>query len=58
MVFESEPTEEAGAYKVLVRYQPGEGEVGTANRLMCAVTVDKTTGEAPDDLGNSWNVRD
>ncbi|HIR93843.1 MAG TPA: tetratricopeptide repeat protein [Candidatus Egerieimonas intestinavium] len=58
VVFESETTEEAGAYKVLVRYQPGEGEVGTANRLMCAVTVDKTTGEAPDDLGNSWNVRD
>lgn len=58
VVFESETTEEADTFTIVVRYQPGDGESGTANRLTSIVTVNKDTGEAADDLGNSWNIRD
>lgn len=58
VVFESETTEEADSFTILVRYQPGDGESGTANRLISMVTVNKNTGEAVDDLDNSWNIRE
>ena len=58
VVFESETAEEADSFTILLRYQPGDGESGTANRLISMVTVNKNTGEAVDDLGNSWNIRE